>query len=214
MPRVLDRRVFLGALAALPLGSATVSAQDSASRSGPKMPKIKLSCNIYLVQRAASRAKTMTLEESLDVCAELGFDAVDPTGYYFPGYPEAPPDPTSTRSRSAPSAWASTSAAPASATTSPRPIGRSERPTCPGQALGDVAAKLGAPMVRVFAGRGVPEGHTKAETTGWVVEHIRDCVAYGAEHGIAIVLQPTTTYSRPRRRPWPCTNGSAPTGSA
>jgi len=34
----------------------------------------------------------MTLEEALDFCAELGFDAVDPTGYYFPGYPEAPPD--------------------------------------------------------------------------------------------------------------------------
>jgi sugar phosphate isomerase/epimerase len=53
----------------------------------------------------------------------------------------------------------------------------------------DVAFKLGAPMVRVFAGHGAPAGHTVAETTGWVVEHIRDCVAYGAERGVFIVLQ-------------------------
>ena len=44
-------------------------------------------------------------------------------------------------------------------------------------------------MVRVFAGSGAPEGHSVAETTGWVVEHIQDCVAYGADHGVLIVLQ-------------------------
>jgi sugar phosphate isomerase/epimerase len=37
-------------------------------------------------------AKTMRLEEAMDFCATLGFDAVDPTGYYFSTYPEAPPD--------------------------------------------------------------------------------------------------------------------------
>ena len=29
----------------------------------------------------------MSLEQVVDYCAELGFDAVDPTGYYFKGYP-------------------------------------------------------------------------------------------------------------------------------
>ena len=53
----------------------------------------------------------------------------------------------------------------------------------------DVAVKLGAPMVRVFAGPGAPAGHTVAETTGWVVDHIRECVGYGAERGVLIALQ-------------------------
>ena len=44
-------------------------------------------------------------------------------------------------------------------------------------------------MVRVFAGRGVPEGLTEKEIATWVVQHIRECVAYGAERGVAIVLQ-------------------------
>ena len=32
----------------------------------------------------------MSLFDLLDECARLDFDAVDPTGYFFPGYPEVP----------------------------------------------------------------------------------------------------------------------------
>ena len=34
----------------------------------------------------------MTLEQAIDFCADLGFEAVDPTGYYFPGHPAPPTD--------------------------------------------------------------------------------------------------------------------------
>jgi hypothetical protein len=34
----------------------------------------------------------MTLFRGAGILRRVGFDAVDPTGYYFPGYPEAPPD--------------------------------------------------------------------------------------------------------------------------
>ena len=36
--------------------------------------------------------KSMDLFDMLDFCSRLGFDGVDLTGYYFPGYPESPPD--------------------------------------------------------------------------------------------------------------------------
>ena len=32
----------------------------------------------------------MTLFDLLDFCAEQNFDAIDPTGYFFPGYPKPP----------------------------------------------------------------------------------------------------------------------------
>jgi hypothetical protein len=32
------------------------------------------------------------LFDMLDFCAEYNFDAIDPTGYYFPGFPEVPSD--------------------------------------------------------------------------------------------------------------------------
>jgi len=41
--------------------------------------KIKLSCNLYSFD-APLRSGEMSLEQVVDLCAELGFDAVDPTG--------------------------------------------------------------------------------------------------------------------------------------
>src|SRR5215467_7449321 len=43
---------------------------------------------------APLRAGTMTLEDVVRYCAQHGIDAVDPTGYYFPGYPKVPSDET------------------------------------------------------------------------------------------------------------------------
>ena len=43
---------------------------------------------------APLRAGTMTLEDVVRYCAQHGIDAVDPTGYYFPGYPTVPTDET------------------------------------------------------------------------------------------------------------------------
>ena len=54
----------------------------------------------------------------------------------------------------------------------------------------DVAVKLGAPMVRAFSGAGVPAGATTADATGWVLGHLKECVAYASERGIVVVLQP------------------------
>jgi sugar phosphate isomerase/epimerase len=191
MPPGLDRRAFLGTLSVLPLASAPVTAQDPApSRPGPKTPKIKLSCNLYSFNEPL-RQQQITLERALDECAELEFDAVDPTGYYFPGYPEAPPD----RFLFAIKKRALRLGLDISGTGVRNDFTVADRAKREADVAlvkrwVDVAVKLGAPMVRVFAGRGAPEGHSVAETTGWVVEHLRDCAAYGSEHGVLIVLQP------------------------
>ena len=85
----VNRRAFLGAAAALPLPLA-LPAFASASVVPGLPARIKTSCNLYSFN--ASLAKhSMSLEQVMDFCAALGFDAVDPTGYYFSTYPEAPP---------------------------------------------------------------------------------------------------------------------------
>jgi len=48
--------------------------------------RIKLSCNLYSFNAALTSGE-MSLEQVIDFCAGLGFAAVDPTGYYFKGYP-------------------------------------------------------------------------------------------------------------------------------
>jgi len=133
----------------------------------------------------------MTLDAALDFCAELDFDAVDPTGYYFPGYPEAPPDPflydfkrrALRLGLDVSGTGVRTDFTVADRAAREADVGLVKRWV-------DVAAKMGAPMVRVFAGRGLPEGHTESETTAWVVECLKACVEYGASRGILIVLQP------------------------
>jgi sugar phosphate isomerase/epimerase len=187
----LDRRAFLGTLAVLPLASAPAAAQDPApSRPGPKTPKIKLSCNLYSFNEPLRRQE-MTLERALEDCAELGFDAVDPTGYYFPGYPEAPPDRFLYEiKKRAFRLGLDISGTGVRNDFTAADRAKREADVALVKRWVDVAVKLGAPMVRVFAGPRAPEGHSVADTTGWVVEHIRDCVGYGAEHGVLIVLQP------------------------
>jgi len=185
------RRTFLRTVAALHLAAAAGPAFELApGRPGPKAPKIRLSCNLYSFNEPLSQ-ETMTLEEALDFCAELGFDAVDPTGYYFPGYPEAPPDAyVYAIKKRAFRLGLDVSGTGVRNDFTHADAARREADVVLVKRWVGVAARLGAPMVRVFAGPGVPEGRSEAEVTAWVVEHLRECVTYGAGHGVAIVLQP------------------------
>ena len=88
------RRSFLAAAAALPLAPALAHARqpNAAAAGDARVPaRLKLSCNLYSFNEPL-RSGAMSLEQAIDFCAELGFDAVDPTGYYFPGYPAPPSD--------------------------------------------------------------------------------------------------------------------------
>jgi sugar phosphate isomerase/epimerase len=82
----LDRRTFLAGTLAAPL-SVSGRGTSPAPRTG--VGRLRLTCNLYSFD-APLRARTMRLEEAMDFCAALGFDAVDPTGYYFSTYPDAP----------------------------------------------------------------------------------------------------------------------------
>jgi len=69
-------------------GSA-LSAADAISREAGV--KLKLGLNAYSFN-GPLLAGTMTLADAVDFCAKNGVDALDATGYYFPGYPNVPPD--------------------------------------------------------------------------------------------------------------------------
>jgi sugar phosphate isomerase/epimerase len=191
MPPPLARRTFLGALGALPLASAPPLLATPAGSSPAAHPsKIRLSCNFYSFNEPF-RSGAMTLDAALDFCAELEFDAVDPTGYYFPGYPETPPDPfLFDFKRRALRLGLDISGTGVRTDFTVADRAAREAALALVRRWVDVAVKMGAPMLRVFAGRGVPEGHREAETTAQVVEGLKSCVEYGASRGILIVLQP------------------------
>src|SRR5271166_2733488 len=101
----LNRREFISRASLLPLGAAMgvglttlgahAVAQTPIKRVGG--PHLKLSLNAYsfnklLNDNIKGRGKGISLMELLDFCAEQNFDAIDPTGYFFPGYPHVPSD--------------------------------------------------------------------------------------------------------------------------
>ncbi|RYF68374.1 MAG: sugar phosphate isomerase/epimerase, partial [Cytophagaceae bacterium] len=147
------------------------------------------SCNLYSFNEPLVN-KTMTLEQVLAFCADTGFAAVDPTAYYFPGYPVLPEDSyTYLIKRKAFRLGLDISGTGVRTDfTLPDPTRRKAEIELVRQWIG-FAAKLGAPVLRIFAGKNVPDGHTRAEVTNWVVDAIGECANYAAKQGVVLVLQ-------------------------
>ncbi len=196
MPEPVGRRAFLSVLAAatalseLPAGAAldprlTAEEPPRTARS----PKIKLSCNLYSFD-APLRGGAMTLEQVVDFCAELGFDAVDPTGYYFPGHPQPPSDAYvyAIKLRAFRDGLDVSGTGVRNDFTVPDAAKR-EADVAHVKRWVEVAAKLGAPVLRVFDGRGEAKGVTREQMTAWVVQALRACAAHGERHGVMIVYQ-------------------------
>jgi sugar phosphate isomerase/epimerase len=189
--RAIDRRSFLATAAALPLAAtARRVTGGEGGAGGPTLgPKIRLACNFYTFNEPL-QAGTMTLEEAIDFCAAIGFDGVDLTGYYFPGYPETPPEAYvhEVKRRVFRRGLDVSGTGVRNDFTRPE-ASRRQADVQHVRAWIEVAARLGAPVVRVFARRGVPEGHTRDEVTGWVVDCLRECAVHGERHGVMVVLQ-------------------------
>ena len=182
----LDRRAFLRAAALLPAVPFTESAWAGP---GPRRAKIKLSCNLYSFN-APLRSGEMRLEEAIDFCAELGFDAVDPTGYYFPGHPQPPADAYlhAIKRRAFLSGLDVSGTGVRNDFTVPDAATRDADVAHVGRWV-EVAAKLGAPVLRVFDGRAEAMGPTREQMTDWVVEAFRACATHGERHGVVIAYQ-------------------------
>lgn len=152
-------------------------------------PKIKLSLNAYSFNQAL-RSGSMTLTQLLDFSAEQNFDAVDLTGYYFPGYPAVPSDEVvnSVKRQAYVAGLAISGTGVRNDFRNPDPEKRKDdiRLVCEWIEL---AARLGAPALRIFAGRDLDPGQDRRQATRWVVDSIRECLPVAARNGVVLVLQ-------------------------
>lgn len=159
-----------------------------------KNKSIKISLNAYSFNHYLQSGE-MTLEELLTYCSDLHFDALDPTGYYFPDYPDVPGDEYIYKIKRK----AFVHGVEISGTgirnnfTDPDPARRRADLRHIKEWV-QVASKLGAPVIRVFAGRGIPEGYSRNEINGWIVEALKECVEYGEAHGVMIGVQNHNDY--------------------
>jgi sugar phosphate isomerase/epimerase len=169
---------------------AALTARSAGASVVPGFPaRIKTSCNLYSFNGPLTRGE-MSLEQVIEYCAEIGFDAVDPTGYYFTGYPEVPADALVYRIKHlAFSLGLGISGTGVRNDFALPDAARRDADVGLVTRWVDVAAKLGAPVLRVFDGRVMPEGVPKAQVMDWIVDGIQRCVVAGEARGVMIVLQ-------------------------
>ena len=191
----MNRRDFLSgavlapatALPILDLAASGAAAQTKIRRVGG--PNLKLSCNLYSFN-SQLRSGEMTLDQVLEFCAELGFAAVDPTAYYFPGYPKVPPDDYLYHiKRKAFLLGLDISGTGVRNDFTVPDAGKRDADVELVAIWIECAARLGAPVLRVFAGQGIPQGHDEEEVSGWVVQALRKCAELGRKSGVIVVVQ-------------------------
>lgn len=174
------------------LAPASASARSEIRRTGSFRLKTSLnafSFNGPLTAGKDGKPAAMNLLDLLEFCARENFDGLDPTGYYFPGYPEVPTDEfinhfkkrafelgiditgTGVRNNFA---------------SADREARLEDRKRV--EAWIVAAAKLGAPVIRVFAGHEAP-GADREEVARWMADDLRACADIGQRYGVVVGVQ-------------------------
>ncbi|MGB7264728.1 MAG: sugar phosphate isomerase/epimerase family protein [Terracidiphilus sp.] len=195
MQRTFERREFLkvagaGALAgagliAAPLAPAQSPAQSADADAGvAKIPRLLVGCCAYSYREELAHGP-MTLEDFILKAVELKLDTVDMTVYYLkstdPGYLE------SLRHLAYKNAVCFSGAACGSSMVQADASKRADVLQQIKQWV-DVADRLGASHLRVFAGK-LPPGATIPQATDWVVETMKPAADYSASKGIMLGLE-------------------------
>jgi len=186
----MNRRSTLKNLASLPFISGINSRLHSSGKTFMTgKQRLKTSLNAYSFN-AQLMAKTMDVFDLLRWCADLGFDAVDITGYYFDGYPEVPaPDYLYRIKRTAHALGIEISGTGVRNDFSIPDKALREKEKERVLAWINVAADLGAPVLRIFAGAEKRDGFTREQIREWMLEDIYHCVTAGQSRGVIIGLQ-------------------------
>ncbi len=194
MKNLNSRRNFLKALAVVPAIPATgfpwhFSAIEEKTGTEKFPHKFKLSLNVYSFNNPLREGK-IDLFDVLDFCAEYNFDAIDPTGYYFPGYPEPPSDEyiNEFKRKAFLLGLDISGTGVRNDFANPDPAARKTDIEMIKKWI-EAAGKLGIPNLRIFAGTNTHEGFSRDQVFEWMAKDIRECCAYGKKSGVIIALQ-------------------------
>lgn len=207
-----SRRSFLGRAALLPvcaasvLGALPASAKDPIRRVGGSA--LKVSCNAYSFARLLNNqlqnrgSVGMSLFDLADFCAKQDFDGIDVTGYYFPGYEKNGPGVPTDKyifdlKRRAFDLGLGISGTGVGNNFTVADKAARAKDVQRIKNWAEVAAKLGAPVLRVFADtqmraqtwQTVSNGATRDQVEEWIATDIRECADHAAKFGVIIGVQ-------------------------
>ncbi len=210
MNHTLTRRQFLATAASLPIAAsvpvstasaASVPALEPIKRTGG--PCLKPALNIYsfleaLNENKKDAAKGIDLFGVCDFCARLNIEAMDMTGYFFPEYPKVPTDAFVSRIKR----YAHARGVVINGTGIRNDFSVADKAV---RATGvqltkdwiEAAARLGATVVRVFAGPQSPIKDWRVAASGMkrddveqrMADDLRTCAEYAQKFGVIVGVQ-------------------------
>ena len=182
----MKRRVALNYLIASPLLANVKSAKHIISAPSKRL---KISLNAYSFNTPLL-AGTMSVEEMMDFCVEYGFEGLDLTGYYLPGYPSVPTDDYLFKlKRKCHQIGLELSGTGCRNDFVFAEQSLRDREIQLVKNWVDATAKLGAPVLRVFAGKSDLPGYSWQQISKWVVDSLKECTEYASKKGVIIGLQ-------------------------
>ncbi|MEO7412177.1 MAG: sugar phosphate isomerase/epimerase family protein [Opitutaceae bacterium] len=208
MNQPISRRHFLATSTLLPLAAAAGFSTTSANAAYAPIPRVggshlRTSLNAFsflelLNANLKDKTKGIDLFGVCDFCAQVGFDAVDLTGYFFPGYPAAPDDSylISLKRHIFNRGLAISGTGVRNDFTAADPATRAEG-VARLKTWIEVAAKLGAPTVRAFADSQPPfknwqeasRNSPRATVETYLADALRECAEYGKKFGVFVAVQ-------------------------
>jgi sugar phosphate isomerase/epimerase len=204
-----NRRDFLKRAGLLPLAAASMELgrlpvlgePQPIKRSGG--PMLKVSLNAYsfsklLNDKVKRHSMGMDLFELVEFCAKYNFDGFDATGYFFPGYPNVPDDEyvNDLKRKAFEFGIGISGSGVRNNFTQPDKAKRAADVEHIKQWV-EVASRLGAPVLRVFADtqmkglswEDVAKGHTWEQVAEWIAADLKECAAHGKKYGVIIGVQ-------------------------
>ena len=188
---LMHRRQFLHMTSALPWARTAVAfgKQENLPRKDIDRIPISLCLNAYSFN-SLLRSGEMTLEQLFQFTKDTGFQGVDLTAYYIPGYPDVPADEVLYNIKRM--AFRMGLALTGTGVRNNFTLADLERRKQEKKLVKNwviAASKLGIPHVRIFDGTAKPQGYSREEITDWVIDDMKECAAYGRRYGVMICYQ-------------------------
>ena len=188
----MKRRNFLqtGLFSGLALHSIPSSAFPyKASNNQLSANRFRLSLNAYSFNTPLKNGTT-SLFEILEFCARENLSAADLTGYYFPGYPDIPSNEYifQLKRRAHQLGIAISGTGIRTEFGYPDFTARRKEVEWTKKWIA-VAAKLGAPVIRVFTAKSMPDNYSREEVTNWIAQDLAECAEEGKNKGVIVAFQ-------------------------
>lgn len=183
---LMHRRQFLHIASVLPwTRQATAGLQGEDTNRIP----ISLCLNAYSFNNVL-RAGKMSLEQLFRFAKDTGFQGVDLTAYYIPGYPDVPSDEVLYKIKRM--AFRLGLALTGTGVRNNFTLADPEQRKLEKQLVKNwivAASKLGIPHVRIFDGTARPEGYSREKITDWLIDDMKEYAVFGGRHGVMICYQ-------------------------